>query len=303
MNSRRLHVFTIAMATLLVSGDVAGQTQTAPGTAARTTWGDPDLQGLWTNTTTTPMERPEDLEGRDFLTQEERATRNPGSGLSTEVPSTFMPTGAYNDLWLEKGELSTRTSLIVEPPSGRYPPLTPAAQQRQQKTRAAYLGDGIDSWEDLRPYDRCITRGLPDAMAPGFYNHNYLILQTPEYVVILVEMIHDARIIPLTEGNQLSSTSQQWLGRSRGHWEDDTLVIETTNLPAANRTVVERLTRVDADTIDYRVTVTDPEEWTGPWTALMPMTATEGPLFEYACHEGNYALPGMLGGALAGQAR
>ena len=144
---------------------------------------------------------------------------------------------------------------------------------------------------------------MPGAMSPGFYNHNYQILQTPDYVAILVEMIHDARIIPLDGRTHLAPTVGQWLGDSRGHWEEDTLVIETTNLPDADRRVVERLTRVDADTIDYRVTVTDPMVWTGPWTALMPMTTIEGPLFEYACHEGNYAVPNMLSGTRAEEAR
>ena len=304
MRTRSLGLFTIVIVALLAPGTAGGQTQASgAGGGARTPWGDPDLHGIWTNTTTTPMQRPEDLKGREFLTDEERATRNPGSGLSTEVRSTYMPTGAYNDYWLEKGELSERTSLIVDPPNGRYPAMTPGAQQRQQKMRAAFLGDGIDSWKDLRPYDRCITRGMPDAMSPGFYNHNSQILQTPDHVVILVEMIHDARIIPLEGRGQLSPSVKQWLGYSRGRWEGDTLVIETTNLPEGERTVIERLTRIDADTIDYRITVTDPAEWTGPWTALMPMTAFEGPVFEYACHEGNYALPGRLGGARADQTR
>ena len=144
---------------------------------------------------------------------------------------------------------------------------------------------------------------MPGAMSPGFYNHNYQILQTPDYVAILVEMIHDARIIPLDGRMHLTPTVGQWLGDSRGHWEEDTLVIESTNLPNADRQIVERLTRVDADTIDYRITVTDPTVWTGPWTALMPMTAIEGPLFEYACHEGNYAVPNMLAGTRAEEAR
>ncbi len=304
MNGRRFALFTVMTVVLLVPVAVVGQTQTAgTDSGLRTPWGAPDLQGIWTNSTTTPMERPADLEGKEFLTEEEWAERNPGSGFSFAAPSAFMPTGAYNDFWLEKGNLSMRTSLIVDPPSGRYPPLTAAAQQRQQERIAAFTGGRLDSWEDFGTYERCITRGMPGAMSPGFYNHNYQILQTPDHVVILVEMIHDARVIPLDGRARLSPTVGQWLGNSRGHWEEDTLVIETTNLPDADRQIVERLTRVDAETIDYRITVTDPMVWTGPWTALMPMTAIEGQLFEYACHEGNYAIPNMLAGARAEEAR
>ena len=180
------------------------------------------------------MERPADLAGREFLTEEERAERAPGAGLSAEERSDFMPTGAYNDFWLEKGDL---------------------------------------------------------------------ILQTPDYVAILVEMIHDVRIIPLDGSVSPPAAVGQWLGRSTGHWEGDTLVIETTNLHEDDRRVVERLTRTGADTIDYRVTVTDEAEWTGPWTALMPMIAIEGPIFEYACHGGNNSLPNMLAGKRAEEAR
>ena len=152
---------------------------------------------------------------------------------------------------------------------------------------------------DFSTYDRCLTRGMPGAMSPGFYNHNYQALQTPDHVAILVEMIHDARIIPLDGRSHVSPTVGQWLGDSRGRWEGDTLVVETTNLPEQDRVVVERFTRVDADTIDYRITVTDPAAWTAPWTAAMPMSPTKGPLFEYACHEGNHAVPNMLAGSRA----
>jgi len=144
---------------------------------------------------------------------------------------------------------------------------------------------------------------MPGAMQPGFYNHNYQIFQTPHHVAILVEMIHDARIIPLEGFAEPSPTVTQWMGISRGHWEGDTLVVETTNLPDPNLTVVERLTRVGPDAIDYRVTVTNPTRWTAPWTALMPMATLEGALFEFACHEGNYALPNMLAGARAEETR
>jgi len=286
-------VLTLCLSLLIPSTLAAGQS------TVQTPWGHPDLQGTWSNSTTTPMERPADLEGREFLTEEERAARNPDSGFSTEIPSEIMPTGAYNDFWLEQGELSTQTSLIVDPPDGRYPPLTPEAERRRREQRGSFANGGFSSWEDFSTYDRCLTRGMPGAMSPGFYNHNYQIFQTPDHVVILVEMIHDARVIPLGGRASLSQEAEQWLGDSRGRWEGDTLVIETTNLPASDRHVIERLTRVDSDTIDYRITVTDPAEWTGAWTAAMPMSAIEGPLFEYACHEGNYAVPNMLAGSRA----
>ena len=249
------------------------------------------------NATTTPMERPAEFEGREFLTEEERAVRNPGSGISTEDLTTLMPTGAYNDFWLEKGELSLRTSLLVDPSDGRYPPMTPEAVRRRGQQPSSFAQDGFESYTDFSTYDRCLTRGLPGAMSPGFYNHNYQIVQTPDYVAILVEMIHDARIVPLDGRPHLSSSVRQWMGDARGRWEGDTLVVETTNLPQSVRVVVERFTRVDADTIDYRISVTDPAEWTASWTAAMPMCSTDGPLFEYACHEGNHAVVNMLSGS------
>ena len=291
-------MFAAAALVLLAPAPVAAQ---AGESSPQTPWGHPDLQGIWSNSTTTPMERPEDLAGREFLTEEERAERNVGSGISAEEQSDFMPTGAYNDYWLEKGELSLRTSLIVDPPDGRYPPRTPEAEARLARRFASFTGGGeLASWEDFSTYDRCLTRGMPGAMTPGFYNHNYQIFQTPDHVVILVEMIHDARVIRL--GGSAADGVEQWLGQSTGRWEGDTLVIETTSLEEPQRRVVERLTRTGADTMDYRVTVSDEDEWTGPWTALMPMSAIEGPIFEYACHEGNYALPNMLAGKRAEEA-
>ena len=300
MNMRITAAMLLAAVPVLLTPAPAGAQAGGEWAAPRTPWGHPDLQGTWSNTTTTPMERPEDLAGREFLTEEERAARNPGSGISAETRTDFMPTGAVNDYWLEKGELLLRTSLIVDPPDGRYPALTPEAQARLARRRASYTGGELVSWEDFSTYDRCLTRGMPGAMTPGWYNHNYLILQTPDHVVILVEMIHDARIIRL--GGGAPAGVEQWLGQSVGRWEGDTLVVETTNLEEPQRRVVERLTRTGPSAIDYEVTVSDAGEWTEPWTALMPMSAIEGPLFEYACHEGNYGLPNMLSGKRAEEA-
>ena len=297
------------------------------GTALHTPWGDPDLQGRWTNTTTTPFERPADLAGKQALTPQERAERDAtaarGGGDYTPRPGD---TGAYNAFWMEPGKASAQTSLIVDPPDGKLPSLTPEARKYADAIEARRRVPPA-SWEDLNPYDRCITRGLPGAMMPGFYNHNYQIVQAPGSVAIFVEMIHDIRIIPLDGRPHLGPGIRQWMGDSRGRWEGQTLIVETTNFndkidevtgnamrlpsgePLAGRyhavfatsglKLVERFTRVDADTIDYRFTVTDPATFTKSWTAATPMLRVREPIFEYACHEGNYAVPHMLSGARA----
>ena len=280
--------------------------------APRTAWGHPDLQGYWTNTTTTPLQRPLDLKDKAVLTDAELAERDrlvAERANQDQAPSAGNP-GTYNDAWYERGSLNRRTSLIIDPEDGRLPPLTPDAKQRAEDERR---GRGpADSWTDRSVYERCITRGLPGAMMPGFYNHNYHILQTPDHVVIRVEMIHDARIIALGGRTPLPGGIRQWMGSSRGHWEGETLVVETTNFndkvreqsliafsSGQNLRLVERFTRTAADTIDYQFTVTDPTFYTRPWTASIPMARFEGPLYEYACHEGNYGLAGILAGARA----
>ena len=305
----------------------AGQSAAGPaGTSGvpPTAWGDPDLQGTWTNTTTTPLQRPPELAGRERFTLEERAeldearARTEARACATELvvlqrepPPTS--TGSYNSFWLEQGTRTLQTSLIVDPPDGRLPAVTPRAQQRADalaatRTAASYPA----TWEEPSVFERCITRGLPATMMPGFYNHNYQILQTPNYVVIHAEMLHDARIVPLDGRPHLSAGVRQWLGDSRGRWEGDTLVVETTNFTdkvyerrvsntvfGASRAMrlVERFTRVDADTLDYRFTVSDPTTFERPWTAAIPMTALDAPILEYACHEGNYSMENMLRGA------
>jgi hypothetical protein len=293
-------------------------------TAPRTSWGDPDLQGRWTNTTTTPLERPSDLAGKQELTPAERAQRDAAAGRDY-TPRAGDP-GAYNQFWTEPGKSSAQTSLIVDPADGKLPPLTPEAKKYADALEALRRPERPASWAELNPYDRCITRGLPGAMMPGFYNHNYLIVQTPTYVAILVEMIHDVRIIPLDGRPHLGPGLRQWMGNSRGHWEGQTLVVETTGFTDKIReftghaqrllngdrvgtyqgsfgtptlTLVERFTRVDADTMDYRFTVTDPATFTRPWTAATPMLRVKEPIFEYACHEGNHAVPNVLSAARA----
>ena len=299
-------------------GPVALEAQSSA--SPRTPWGDPDLQGLWTNTTTTPMERPDDLADKESLSSEELAVRDAEVAEAVSFDNiSDGNVGAYNEFWVERGALITQTSLIVDPPDGKLPPMTEEAQRKTQQFIARWVAPPA-SWEDMNLYDRCITRGLPGAMIPGFYNHNYLILQTPDYVVLQVEMIHDTRIIPLAGRQQAPSGIPEWLGHSQGRWEGDTLVVETEGFAAKgeqrvalggfflafsggpNARLVERFTRLDDGTLDYRFTVSDPTVDTREWTAAIPMQAYDEPLYEYACHEGNYAMPNILAGARADEA-
>ena len=308
----------------LAPGFAAAQSAGNSAEVWRTPWDDPDLQGTWTNRTTTPLERPTEFAERSVLTDEERAEldartagnpdRPPPEGRSAEWRRRDAA-GAYNSFWLDRGTRTEQTSLIVDPPNGRFPAKTDRVRHRDAAIEAARDGELPDTWEDLNLYDRCITRGLPGTMIPGFYNHNYQILQTSDYVVILVEMIHDARIIPLDGRPHLPPQLRQWLGDSRAHWEGDTLVVETSNFTAKgdqrvrnlvlagseHSHLVERFRRVDADTIDYRFTVTDPRTFRTAWTAEIPMLKLDGPLFEYGCHEGNYGLYNILAGARAAE--
>ena len=319
MSHRCLAALVAAMVVVvLVPIGVGGQTVTGESsgwTPLRTAWGDPDLQGRWTNTTTTPLERPDDLGERELLTDEERAVLDEAGDRAREqrgVAPATGETGSYNNFWVERGTRIARTSLIIDPPDGKLPPLMPREANRRAASEA-YRDREPDGPEDRNLYERCISRGLPGAMMPGFYNHNYQIFQAPGYVVILVEMIHDARIIPLHERPHPDQRIRQWLGDSRGRWEGDTLVVETANFnPVKGRALtvfggsaatrlVERFVRLDDETIDYQFTVTDPTEYARPWTTAIPMTKLEGRLFEYACHEGNYGLENILAGARAAE--
>jgi len=311
-----------------VSAREPGPSSAAGSKAAsfKTPWGHPDLQGTWTNTTTTPLERPGDLAGKATLTPEERAARDAAAAKAIDAKPSAGNTGAYNSFWMDSGKALERTSLIVDPPDGQLPALTAAAQKRADEVEAVRR-QPMRSWLDVNAYDRCITRGLPGAMMPGFYNHNYQILQTPDYVAILVEMIHETRIIPLNGRTHFTPRVKQWMGDSVGRWEGQTLVVETKNFndkinevsgnamrfpdgtPQPGRyhgvfatpgmTLVERFTRIDANTIDYQFTVSDPNTFVKPWTAMAPMTKLATPVFEYACHEGNHAIPNMLSAARA----
>ena len=317
MNHRCLAAWSIVTAVVLLApAGGAAQTAGAAGgwSAPRTAWGDPDLQGSWTNTTTTPLERPDDLAEQAQLTAEERAERDAAGDVAREqrgvTPGTGE-TGSYNNFWVERGIRMARTSLIVDPPDGKLP-LTPVEAARRAG-RESYRSREPAGPEDRNLYERCISRGMPGSMMPGFYNHNYQIFQTPGYVVVLVEMIHDARIIPLDGRPHPDPRIRQWLGDSRGRWEGDALVVETTNFTPVNgraltvfganptSRLIERFTRTADHTIDYQYTVDDPTEYARPWTASIPMTRLDGRLFEYACHEGNYGLENILAGARAAE--
>jgi hypothetical protein len=298
---------------LLLGGLASAQSRWTP---PKTPAGQPDLQGIWTNLTITPLERPAELAGKAFLTAEEAAAyekqvRENNNADRRDGGSDADLGRAYNDAWYDRGTKvvgTRRTSLIVDPPDGKIPPLTPEAQKKQAELREAARGRQFDGPENRALPERCLlwpTAGPP--MLPSFYNNNYQIVQTPGYVMILVEMIHDARIIPLDGRPHLPSAVREWMGDSRGHWEGNTLVVETTNFTDKTRfrgadenmRLIERFTRVSPETIMYEFTVDDPTAFTRKWTAQIPMQKTEGPIYEYACHEGNYALAGVLAGARA----
>ena len=292
----------------------------AQSAVPRTAWGTPDLQGIWDFRTITPLQRPEDLGDQEFLTEEEASEREQAAVERNETLLNAPPrtaesgqnVGAYNNFWMDRGTTvvgTRRTSLIIDPPNGRLPEMTEAGQQRAAAGRGSFSDDLAGSYVDLSNADRCImgfNAGPP--ILPGGYNQNMQLFQTPDHVVVLNEMVHNARVIPLDGTSRLGDRIPQWSGDSRGYWEGDTLVIETSGFndpsyqrrwrgSSQNMKLVVRLTRVDADTLEYRLTVTDPETWTSPWTASVPMQRTDVPMYEYACHEGNYGLYNILAGA------
>ena len=317
----------LSLPTIAIAGVVAALA-TAPLTAQsgsnykapRTPWGDPDLQGTYSNRTITPFERAANVKGREFFTREEAAAleqsaqqqngdegRNKGTRGDVER--------AYNDFWWDRGTTVTslRTSLVVDPPDGRVPPQTQEAKLRaaEEGKRPAYRGGGAaggrgtDSWLDRSTFERCITRGMPGAMSPSAYNNNYRITQSPGYVAIEIEMLGGTRVIPTDGRKHVSTSIRNWMGDSVGRWDGDTLVVDTTNFTdkvlyrgaAENLHLVERFTRVAPDRIDYRVTIEDPTTFTRPWTLAIPFVVTGEGIFEYACHEGNYGMEGILSGA------
>ena len=282
-------------------------------TTPRTADGRPDLQGIWGTATLTPFERPKELAGKEFFSAEEAAefTRTALERANRDrrgaTPEADVG-GAYNEAWFDRGtkvQSNLRTSIVVDPADGRVPPLTPQASQAAA-ARAAVQRRRPEGPEDFALAIRCIlwpTAGPP--MIPGPYNNYYQIVQTRDFIAIYVEMIHDVRIIPLDERPQLPDNVRQWTGSYRGHWEGETLVVESRNFngknpfqgSSENMRLTERFTRVGPNEIRYQFTVDDPSTWTRAWSAEVPWAKTIGPIFEHACHEGNYGLANTLSGA------
>ncbi len=286
----------------------------------RTAWGAPDLQGVWDFRTITPLQRPEDLGDKAFLTEEEAAEREAralqraaelweADARRTESGGNV---GGYNNFWMDQGtrDVGTRrTSLIIDPPNGRLPIATEAGQARNALGRGSFGAYIPASYTALSNSDRCMmgfNAGPP--ITPGGYNQNVQIFQTPNEVVLLTEMVHTVRVIPIDGRPHIRDERlAQWSGVSRGHWEDDTLVVETINFDddrnwrgtSASMRLVERFTRLDDGTLEYEYTVSDSATWVRPWTVNLPMVKSDLPLFEYACHEGNYSMETMLTGARA----
>lgn len=291
----------------------------AAQTLAKTSGSHPDLQGSWTNASLTPLERPDNLSGKNVLSATEAAAWEKGRKDQTNRDRRASDpeadvAQAYNELFFDQGshlsrfDGSIRTSLVIDPPDGRIPALTPEAQKRQAAARMEARSHPADGPENRSLAERCIfwaTAGPP--MLPGPYNNNYQIVQTPDYVMIMSEMIHEVRVIPVDGRKHLASDVRLWTGDSVGHWEGDTLVVDTTNFTGKTRFrgsgeklhVIERFRRADANTILYRFTVNDPTTFSKPWTAEVAMTKADGPIYEYACQEGNYALTDILAGARA----
>jgi hypothetical protein len=274
--------------------------------APRTPWGDPDLQGTWDYRTITPLERAREFGTREFYTEEEKKALEARAGRRMDgPPEEIRPGLTHAQYWTDPGRFVAdgyRTSLIVDPPDGRIPALTAEGKARQ--ARAPNRNNSVNaSWLDRGNQERCITYGLPSASLPTLYNNNIQIVQAPGVAVIVHEMIHEARIVPL-DGRQprLSENVRAWIGSSRGRWEGDTLVVETTNFNGKNSYrgsttglhLTERYTRVGENRLELRLTVSDPTTWEKPWTVLLPMRPTEGELIEYACHEHNLSMFNLL---------
>ena len=343
MNDRYLG-FGVGFAALLSSiapaiaqGQVAPHAELATAKSVKQTWtaprtagGHPDLQGVWSNNIATPLERPKELAGRALLTdQEVVALRNKAhelfgggdsdaafgdtvyrtvwanvKGTTSGFKSVDGETGDYSSIWTVEREWENRTSLITDPADGRMPALTPEAQKRRA-TAAAARARQPEGPEDRALQERCITYGSPQLTA-GYQSYSRIV-QTPNTVAIETEMIHDVRIIPLDGRPHLPSAVQFWLGDSRGHWEGDTLVVDTTNYKPESFMstssdklhVMERFTRTGPESLKYEITINDPGTWTKPWSLMIPLQHSPDQIYEYACQEGNIGLTGILGGARA----
>ena len=340
VGTRHLYVPIVAAA-LLMAGSALAQPGERESSSPVTSRGDPDLQGVWDFGTMTPLQRPEDQADKALLTEEEAqaAEAAVADRIARELEPSEVGRGAlavgdtnaagrYNEFWLERATNvvnDRRTSLIIDPPDGRLPPLTPEGEALQQlgsywedlplgpPVRIRGAGSGVDNPEDRGLSERCLigfNTGPP--MMPGLYNNNVQLFQTPDTVVIYNEMVNDARIVPLDERPHLPEGVRQWMGDARGHWDGDTLVVETTNFTDKTGSfdttylatvgsgltlhLTERFRRLDDDTLLYEYTVDDPTYFTQPFTGALPMRRSDQPMFEYACHEGNRGLPLILRG-------
>ena len=319
MIGRESLVVAVAVVVTFLGGPMLVQGQEV----SRTAWGDPDLNGVWDFRTLTPFERPEDLADQEFFTEEEAAQFEANRLAEFEVRDDQEPAdivGNYNQFWFDPGDqvsATNQTSLVIDPPSGRVPALVSVAQAKVDALRehregidphAPTYGGFVDDLGGGMFAVRCIlgfNSGPP--MTPGGYNQNVQLFQTPDHVVLLNEMVHSSRVIPLDGREHISDNVRQWMGDSRGHWEGNTLVVETTNflretsfrngVTTSDLKLVEKFTRTDAGTLLYDVTVEDPNTWSRPWSYRIPMRANDMPIFEYACHEGNYGLENILAGA------
>ena len=316
-------IITFALLLTAAAAVLEGQ---APGHSLKTPWGEPDLQGLWTSEPElgVPFERSKEFGERQTLTDAEFAARQAQAAkqLATDNAEFDVETadtanaGAVGSAtsppphWLERGQPSRRTSIVIDPPDGRVPALSAEAQARQRRGVRGSFGNGpFNSHEDFTLYDRCITRGVPNAIYPAVYNANTRVVQGPGYVAISYEMIHETRVVPIDSRPPLPSDLRQYLGDARGHWEGDTLVIRTANFNgrtsyrgASDKLVLtERFRRVDAETLRYEMTVEDPGTWARPWTAALNLKPQSDQMYEYACHEGNNAMRNMLSAARAAE--
>ena len=314
---------TVVALTALAPIPAAAQTSGDDWTVSRTPDGQPDLEGVWANNSVTPLERPDAWAGKTTLTNEDLAELKAAaadvtaSGLDAQFgdqlvqaalagisdADSYDTTGNYNQFWrADRNFEHDRTSLIINPTDGKIPPLTVDAERAGRGVPPPLIAPKADSWEDRPLSERCLTFGVPNLLAG--YNSYYQILQSRDYVIILMEMIHDARIIPLDGPPHVSDEIRQLHGDSRGHWEGETLVVETTNYSdlglfwsaAEGLRLTERFTRVAPDTLHYEITFDDQTTWTRPWTVLIPLKRSTEPMFEYACHEGNIGMEGILSG-------
>jgi hypothetical protein len=299
-----LAAMTAAISLVPVVAAAQAAKTTAP--VAKTPWGDPDLQGTWDYRTITPLERSRELGDREFYTEEEKQTLEGRAGRRMDAPPDEIRPGLTHAQYAtDPGRFiadGNRTSLVVDPPDGRIPALTAEGRARQAQ-RGGNRNNAVNaSWLDRGNQERCITYGLPSASLPTLYNNNIQIVQAPGTAVIVHEMIHEARVVPLDGRPRLNENVRGWIGDSRGWWEGDTLVVETTNFNGKNSyrgsttglRLVERYTRVGPDRLELRLTVSDPTTWEKPWTVLLPMRPTEGEIIEYACHEHNLSMFNLL---------